>query len=258
MRILLLTSGDSNYGQQSEEEIRLMAATVLGRAGDPAAVIVGTGHPWWKEQITDFGRYVESLGAAAVMVLRPQAASSDSAASEEEVFELYREVSEALECATVLHGRFSMPLLKRLAALPGVGAAKEDAGDAWCHDALWAVGDHLPIFNGGQKWRFLYGALFGMPAFMTLFGLWQPEVTHRFWDLVQQRDLYGAARVVDQFDNPYFEFAVGHAGGYNAVQQAAMEVFGCGSRWLRQPQVSLDDGEMEELRNLFERMDFPH
>ncbi len=79
MRILLLTSGDSNYGQQSEEEIRLMAATVLGRAGDRAAVIVGTGHPWWKEQITDFGRYVESLGAAAVMVLWPQAASSDSA-----------------------------------------------------------------------------------------------------------------------------------------------------------------------------------
>lgn len=33
MRILLLTLGDSNYGQQSEEEIRLMAATVLGRAG---------------------------------------------------------------------------------------------------------------------------------------------------------------------------------------------------------------------------------
>ena len=45
MRILLLTSGDSNYGQQSEEEIRLMAATVLGRAGDRAAVIVGTATP---------------------------------------------------------------------------------------------------------------------------------------------------------------------------------------------------------------------
>ena len=146
-----------------------MAATVLGRAGDPAAVIVGTGHPWWKEQITDFGRYVESLGAAAVMVLRPQAASSDSAASEEEVFELYREVSEALECATVLHGRFSMPLLKRLAALPGVGAAKEDAGDAWCHDALWAVGDHLPILGSGPTERPVRGCQGGRSIRQSVF-----------------------------------------------------------------------------------------
>ena len=139
------------------------------------------------------------------------------------MFELYREVSEALECATVLHGRFSMPLLKRLAALPGVGAAKEDAGDAWCHDALWAVGDHLPILGSGPTERPVRGCQGGRSIRQSV-----------------------------------FRIAVGHAGGYNAVQQAAMEVFGCGPRWLRQPQVSLDDGEMEELRNLFEHMDFPH
>ena len=257
MKILLLTEGDSNYALQSEDEIRRVMATVVERAAGRAVVIAGTAHQWWREQIVDFARYAESVGADAVMVLRPQQASGDGAATEEAVFELYREASEALECAVVLNGRFSMRLLKRLAGLPGVGAAKEDAGDAWCHDALWTVGRHLPIFNGGQKWRFLYGMLFGMPAFMTLFGLWHPSVTHRFWDLVQRRDLFGAAEVVDRFDNPYFEFAIGHARGYHAVQQAAMEVFGCGPRWLRQPHVSLDDGELEELRSVFEGMGLP-
>jgi hypothetical protein len=33
-----------------------------------------------------------------------------------------------------------------------------------------------------------------------------------------------------------------------------MEVFGRGPRWLRSPQPSLDDGEVEELRAVFERV----
>lgn len=33
-----------------------------------------------------------------------------------------------------------MKLLKHLAEIPNVVALKEDAGDTWCHDALWGAG----------------------------------------------------------------------------------------------------------------------
>ena len=134
---------------QSEDEIRTVARVVEAAAGR-ATVVVGTALHWWREQILDFATYVDELGAS-VMVLRP--AVSLTASAEDLVFDLYRAVDEGVNCGIVLNGQFSMDLLKRLADLPKVVGLKEDAGAAWCHDALYAVGDRLSVFNGGQKWR---------------------------------------------------------------------------------------------------------
>lgn len=250
---LLLTAGDSNYELQSEAEIRDVARTVLETAAGRATVLVGTSLHWWRDQIVDFAHFVDELGGG-VMALRPSASLGGSAHFEDPVFETYRAVDAAVSCGIVLNGQFSMGLLKRLAQLPQVVGLKEDAGDAWCHDALYAVGDQLAVFNGGQKWRFLYGLLWGMKGYMTSFGPLAPQVAHRFWDAVQQRDLFAAARIVDDFDNPFFEHAIGHPKGFHPARQACFEVFGRGPRWLRAPQPSLDDEEMEVLRGVFVEM----
>ena len=144
-----------------------------------------------------------------------------------------------------------MKLLKRLAEIPSIVALKEDAGDPWCHDALWTVGKKLTIFNGGQKWRFLYAVLWGATGYLTTYGLLAPKVAHRFWDAVQRKDLFAAAEIVDTYDNPFFEVAIDHPKGFHPVRQASMEVFGRGPRWMRPPQPSLDDREMDELRAIF-------
>lgn len=250
---LLLTAGDSNYELQTEPEIRAVARTVIEQAGDRGAVVVGTALPWWQDQTVEFARYVDGLGAAAVMVCRPMAARGDSPGFEDPTWESYRAVAEAVSCGIVLNGVFSMPLLERLADIPGVVALKEDAGDPWCHDALYAVGRKLAVFNGGQKWRFLYGVLWGMVGYMTSYGPLAPQVTHRFWDAVQRRDLFAAGEVVDEYDNPYFQFAIGHPKGFHPVRQAAFEIFGRGPRWMRAPQPSLDDSELAELRAVFQK-----
>lgn len=251
---LLLTAGDSNYELQSEAEIRTVARTVVNAAAGRATVLVGTALHWWRDQILDFATYVDELGAG-VMVLRPPVSLGSSPAFEDPVFDLYRAVDQRVNCGIVLNGQFSMPLLKRLADLPKVIGLKEDAGDAWCHDALYAVGKQLSVFNGGQKWRFLYGLLWGMKGYMTSFGPWAPQVAQRFWAAVQDKDLFAAAQIVDTYDNPYFAYSIGHAKGFNAVQQACFEVFGRGPRWLRAPQPSLDDDEMAALRQVFVAMD---
>lgn len=250
--LLLLTAGDSNYDLQTEDEIRALAKAVIEQASGRAAVLVGTALDWWRDQIVEFARYVEELGAGGVMVLRPRVSLGEGPGFEDLVFETYQAVSDAVRCGIVLNGVFSMRLLKRLASIERVVGLKEDAGDPWCHDALWAVGRDLAVFNGGQKWRFLYGVLWGMVGYMTTYGLLVPQVAHRFWERVQQRDLFAAARIVDQYDNPFFEFAIPHSKGFHPVRQATMEIFGRGPRWLRPPQPSLDDGEMEELRAVFE------
>ena len=250
---LLLTAGDSGYELQSEAEIRTVARVVVEAAAGRATVVVGTALQWWREQILDFATYVDELGAS-VMVLGPAISLAESANFEDPVFDLYRAVDERVNCGIVLNGQFSMTLLKRLADLPKVVGLKEDAGDAWCHEALYAVGDRLSVFNGGQKWRFLYGVLWGMKGYMTSFGPWAPQVSQRLWAAVQGKDLFAAAKIVDAYDNPYFDHSIGHAKGFFAVQQACYEVFGRGPRWMRPPQPSLDDEEMDALRQVFVAM----
>jgi dihydrodipicolinate synthase/N-acetylneuraminate lyase len=254
MKTLLLTAGDSNYTLQSEAEIRALAQAVIEQSAGRATVIVGTAVNWWRGQIIDFARHVVDLGADSVMVARPQPSLGDNPHHEDPVFETYEAVANSVDCGLVLNGVFSMNLLKRLAEIPSVVGLKEDAGDPWCHDALYAVGDKLAVFNGGQKWRFLYGRLWGMVGFLSSYGLTAPQVTHQFWQAVQRKDLFLAAEIVETYENPYFDFAIGHPRGFHPVRQATLEIFGRGPRWLRAPEPSLDDTEMEELRQVMEKM----
>lgn len=250
---LLLTAGDSNYELQSEAEIRAVAQTVVDAAAGRATVLVGTALHWWQNQIVDFARHVDALGAG-VMVLRPAASLGGNPAFEDRVVDLYEAVAEQVTCGIVLNGQFSMGLLERLTDLPQVIGLKEDAGDAWCHDALYTVGDRLSIFNGGQKWRFLYGRLWGMKGYMTSFGPWAPEVSQRFWQAVTDKDLFAAAQIVETYDNPFFAHSISHPKGFHPVRQACFEIFGRGPRWLRAPQPSLEEPEMDALRELFTNM----
>jgi len=254
LKVLLLTMGDSNYALQSETEIRNLARAVIEQADGRAVVIVGTHYYWWRDQIIDFARYVEELGADGVMVLRPQPSLGNAPEFEDIVFETYQAVARSVNCGIVLNGVFSMRLLKRLVEIPNVVALKEDAGDPWCHDALWAVGKKISIFNGGQKWRFLYGLLWGMTGYLTTYGLLAPKVTCEFWSAIERRDLFTAAHIVDIYDNPFFEYAINHPKGFHPVRQATMEIFGRGPRWMRPPQPSLNDKEMNELRAIFNKM----
>jgi len=249
----LLTAGDSNYELQSETEIRAVVQAVVDAAAGRATVLVGTALHWWRDQIIDFARFVDDLGAG-VMVLRPSASGGNGPHFEDPVFAMYEAVAAQVNCGIVLNGQFSMGLLDRLADIPQVIGLKEDAGDAWCHDALYTVGDRISVFNGGQKWRFLYGLLWGMKGYMSSFGPLAPQVAHQFWHAVQQKDLFAAARIVDTYDNPFFQHSISHPKGFHPVRQASFEIFGRGPRWLRAPQASLDDTEMAALRDVFVHM----
>ncbi len=250
---LLLTAGDSNYELQSEGEIRTVAQAVVEAAAGRATVLVGTALHWWRDQMIDFAHFVDEMDAG-LMLLRPSASLGNGPNFEDPVFELYQAVESQVDCGIVLNGNFSMGLLDRLADLPKVIGLKEDAGDAWCHDALYRVGDRLSIFNGGQKWRFLYGMLWGMKGYMSSFGPLAPQVAHQFWAAVGEKDLFTAAQIVDTYDNPFFAHSIGHAKGFHPVRQACFEVFGRGPRWMRAPQPSLNDQEVDALRQVFADM----
>jgi hypothetical protein len=60
---------------------------------------------------------------------------------------------------------------------------------------------------------------------------------------------------VNTYDNPFFEYSIDHPKGFHPVRQASMEVFGRGPCWLRAPQPSLNDREMDELRAIFDEME---
>ncbi len=228
---------------------------MIEQADGRATVVVGTHIHWWREQTIDFARYVRKLGADGVMVVRSDALPGDTPGIEDTIFETYQAIAKSVDCGIVLQGLIFMKLLKRLVEIPNVVALKEDAGDSWCHDALWAVGKKISVFNGGQKWRFLYGLLCGMTGYLSTYGLFAPQVTHQFWDAVERKDLFAAAHIVDTYDNPYFvDYAIEHPKGFPAVRQAALEIFGRGPHWIRPPQAFFNNQEMDELRAVFSKM----
>ncbi len=249
MKTILLTGGDSQFFSLSMEEIRELTKVVVEQVADRAVTIAATWQ-WWTGMTVDFAQYAQKIGADGFMVPRPSWASSDEA-----VYRHYKSVMEEIGLGIILQGEFSMSLLERLADIEQVVALKEDAGDRFYHDALRRVGNRLGIFCGGQYWRALYGYALGSTGFFAgSYGTLAPWIAKQFYEALTRGDLEKAKEIVNKYDEPLFAFGLAHPKGWQATWRAALEIFGLAQRWLRPPQESFSQEEVNELRKVFVKM----
>ena len=76
-------------------------------------------------------------------------------------------------------------------------------------------------------------------------------MTQTYWQAVQTEDWVEAARIIREYDMPYFDYVLNVIGGFDAALHGTFEHFGLSQRWRRPPYHSLTDEQMEQLSQLF-------
>lgn len=239
-----LTAGDSQYSFLSYEEIKQLAGMVAEGVGDRGMTIIGTG-PWWTSRAIDFARHVESIGGTALQVLKP-------GVGEDDLFEHYRQIAAATRLPIVLHGDFSLPLLEKLAQIPSIVALKEDISLGYYIDGMIRFGKRINCFSGGGLDWFMVAQPYGATAYFDSYASFYPEIAVRFWEAVKRGDYAAETEIIKKYDHPFIQ-------NFSApFWHATLEYFGVAGRYLRPPQKSYGDAEMEKVKEFYDKQDvFP-
>lgn len=239
--VFTLTSGNNQYDRLSYDEIKQLTRTLIETVAGRGLTIAATG-PWWTGQVTDYARFARELGADAVQVQLP--AQGDQAS----LLEHFRQAARAAQRAIVLHGQAPIPLLRKLVEMDEISAYKEEYPALYSREVFEEFGKRINIFAGGQKGNFITFWPYGMKAYYSTFSTFAPKVTREFWSAIQARDLDRAGRVVTRYDVPFFR-GTPFGAWTHAYWRATLEVHRIAKRYLRQPEVTFDDGQVAKVRD---------
>ena len=133
-----------------------------------------------------------------------------------------------------------------------VVAIKDDVHGEFARKMTAMVHEKWAAFSGGGKQAHLEIAPYGSIGFMSTFIMFQPRVTTDYWDAIQRGNCDRAGKVVEDHDWPFMDYIMHLQGGLDTGIHGVLELYGTTQRWRRNPYHSLDDQEMERLRNFFE------
>ncbi len=250
---MLLTYGDSLFSLLTDEEVAVVTKVVAEQAAGRAAVVAAD-RIWWTGKTVEFARYARDVGADVLMVLPPDWAGSCTA----ETFVAHYAAVAAEIPVMVVTNVFSRSQAMGLEVLgrlrdetPGVIAIKDDLVGAFARKMALLLYGHWAIISGGQKQNHFDLIHYGCDGYLSTFVTFAPQITQRYWQAVQTEDWVEAARIIREYDMPYFDYVLRVKGGFDAALHGTFEHFGLSQRWRRPPYHSLTDEQMEELSQLF-------
>jgi 4-hydroxy-tetrahydrodipicolinate synthase len=250
---MLLTYGDSLFSLLTDDEVaavtRVVAEQTAGRA-----VVVAADRIWWTGKTVEFARYAREVGADVLMVLPPDWAGSCTADS---FVAHYAAVAVEIPVMVVTNAfsrsqAMGLEVLRRLRDdVPGVIAIKDDLVGVFARKMAILLRGHWSIISGGQKQNHFDLIHYGCDGYLSTFVTFAPHVTQTYWQAVQTEDWVEAARIIREYDMPYFDYVLDVIGGFDAALHGTFEHFGLSQRWRRPPYHSLTDEQMEQLSQLF-------
>lgn len=238
--IFELTAGNSKYKCLSYDEIKGMTRAMVEAVNGGGLTITAT-DAWPTEQVIDYARFSESLGADAVQVLKPADVDEPDA-----LYEHFLSVSKNTSLPIVLHGIYSVEALRRLAEIEPIVAMKEDGPLTYYIDRSYEFADRFEIFSGGAENRFLVGYPYGSRAFFATYTGFAPDKPMLFWDAIRQDDLKRAVEITSKYDYPFIRrFS-------HPFWHATLEYFGVATRYMREPFVTLPEDELADVKAFFD------
>jgi dihydrodipicolinate synthase/N-acetylneuraminate lyase len=248
-RVALLTVGDSRYFFLAESEIAALTRFVVGRVRGRALTVAATGD-WATQQAVEFARFCRDAGADVLMSLPPsQAQDAEGLAAH------YRALAVVMPVMIV--GAPAHAVLNRLLDEPAVCCFKEDGSEAYAIETITKYGGRWKFMTGGTMWRHLSQRPFGCTAFMDWTMSFAPRVGARFLECVRKNDFASATELIRTVEMPMFDFGGSESqfpGGWQGLWRAALELNGIAARYLRPPQSSPSDADMERARALLEKI----
>lgn len=203
-KVITLTSGNNRYDLLSYQEIKKLTSLMVNVTVNRGITIAATYKKWSIDTVIAYVKYAESIGASAVQVDCPEGFQEDSSVSAIQSF--YSRVAAHTNLGIVLHGYYSVALLKQLVTIPSVVALKEDVADLSYYVQRQIVfGDRLAVFAGGSDSRYLFGYAYGSPAYFSTLYSYAPWIGRRYWNAIQARDLKKAVAIANHYDIPFMK-----------------------------------------------------
>jgi dihydrodipicolinate synthase/N-acetylneuraminate lyase len=251
--VMLLTYGDSLHSLLTDTEVgELLRAVVDQTRG--RAMVVAADRQWGTPKEIEYADFAREAGADVLMVLPPYWGGS---VTHDSLVDHYRAVSEHIPVMLVtalFYGNQAMGLkvIRTLAdTVPNIVAIKDDVVGEFARKMAGIVHERWAVLSGGQKQNHLDLHPYGCDGYMSTFLHFMPEIPHAYWRAIQAGDLAAAASIIEAYDQPWFDLALGIDGNFDAMFHASQEVFGISGRWRRPPYHSLTDAEMERVRAMY-------
>ena len=135
----------------------------------------------------------------------------------------------------------------------GIVAIKDDMCGDFARRLCLLAHERCAIFAGGQKVNHMNMWPYGCDGYLSTFISFCPDIAWKYWRAIEKKDIDSAREVIRDFDIPFFDFITKTIGNWNAGLHGTLELFGIAKRWRRKPYYSLNDAEMNKLREFFER-----
>jgi len=244
------TTGE--FFTMTTEEHKAVMKTVVEQAAGRAVVIAGAGHSGTAVS-SSLVQYAQQIGADAVLVCIPYYYHS----SPEAIYEHYRTLSEDNDIGIVIYSNRAfmddLELIDKLANLENVVGVKEATGSyptyqQWC----LRHAENLVIIGGGSMNHFLWGRMWGSPAYFCSVANFAPQVEADFLKYLDQGNLEEAKRIVVEIERPYMEVAIKN--DWFASLKPAQEMFGLPGGPSRLPVVTVSEQGREQLREVLVRI----
>jgi 5-dehydro-4-deoxyglucarate dehydratase len=233
----------------SVNEQKLVGRTVVEEVGKRKPVLVGIGFSF--PDTCELARSAEAYGADGILILPPHYSKSN----DDGMFAYYRAAAEATHLGVILFQtpecNFSLPLLRRLAAIPNIVALKDEHGDMKQFvRQQGAVGDRLEMLCGvGEILAPSYSAL-GVRGFTSGIVNFMPHTSLSIMTCLRNRQLEEAARIVQRDTLAIFDLRVKQPGYSTSVIKEAMNLCGINAGPVRPPLPPLLAADREHLRTI--------
>jgi len=255
----MTTVGTSRFNLLSQEEILAVNETVA-RAAAGRVIFIAAGNASGNLVANiEWARHAERAGADAYIAFFPERWYGDDA-----VFTFFRKLAESVSIGIMIHEmpmrsgfggqiQYSLDLLDRLVAIPGLVGMKEE-----CMDGGYAYKLHrrlqgkCAIIGAGAMRNFMRDFHAGANANLVGIGNFFPRVEISFQEALKAGNIELAHRIVREYEDPYFDLAVEL--GWHVQLKEAMSLFGLMPAHERDPLPRLSADKQTRLRACFEEL----
>lgn len=234
------------------DERQLVIETCISTAAKRVPVLIGTGAEWTDDCVR-LSREAESMGADGVMIIPPYYSSP----TEDELFEHYRRVGEAIGIPIMLYNNpatanvdLKPELVARLSRIDNCRYIKESTLEVTrVRDILALCGDRMTVFAGILGYESFW---LGAQGWVAVCSNLIPRESARLFELVADRqDMPGALALYHQI-LPIVRWVGGHR--YVAASKDGLGMMGLPVGKPRAPRLPLPAADAVELRAALGRL----
>lgn len=254
---VLLTAGDSLFTILTEAEIAEVTKVVVEQTAGRAMVVAACG-VWPTCQAVEFAKYCRQIGADVLMTAPPDWACASSVQNLIKHYESVAKEMPVMLVTSLALGTRAVPeetikgLLDR--KYSGVVAIKDDICGVYGKKIASLVNGKWAFLSGGCMHNYLDVMPYGSDGYLASFMGYKSNIEHEFWEACKSRNFKKATSIINKYEFPLiFDLPQQLGADIDALIHASLEIFDIAQRWRREPYRSLDEEQMEILKDFYKK-----